>query len=103
MVFFFSSSSSSSDAAVPPSQMSVSPVQKCILQRSFLGGSKSKKNKKISCFKQISSNQENLKGYNKYSRFLFISYQNNEDLDQQQRVVSGTCTICGNRKCQRHR
>ncbi|CAH3189083.1 unnamed protein product, partial [Porites evermanni] len=29
--------------------------------------------------------------------------RNNEDLDQQQRVVSGTCTICGNRKCQRHR
>ena len=73
MVFFFSSSSSS-DAAVPPSQMSVSPVQKCILQRSFLGGSKSKKNEKISCFKQISSNQENFKGYNKYSRFLWISY-----------------------------
>ncbi|CAH3036963.1 unnamed protein product [Porites lobata] len=29
--------------------------------------------------------------------------RNYEDLDQQQRVVSGTCTICGNRKCQRHR
>ena len=64
MVFFSSSSSSSSNAAVPPSEMSVSPVQKCILQRSFLGGSESKKNKKISCFKQISLNQENLKGYN---------------------------------------